>query len=147
MLSVFLSTYEAMDSADALYFILVIACAIVGLITAMSFSIRIAAMPAGSPKMVEIAGMIRAGAMAFLKKEYKIIAIFIVIASAFIFFFIDKGGMPGTTISFLCGALASLGAGYIGMHTATTANVRTTEAAKDGLGKALRIAFLSGATL
>ena len=144
---VFLPTFEAMDSADTLYFILVIVCAIVGLVTAMSFSIRIAAMPAGSPKMVEIAGMIRAGAMAFLRKEYKIIAIFIAIASTFIFFIIDKGGMPGTTISFLCGALASLAAGYIGMHTATTANVRTTEAAKESLGKALRIAFLSGATL
>ncbi|HLC75619.1 MAG TPA: sodium-translocating pyrophosphatase [Candidatus Peribacterales bacterium] len=140
------SHFNAMD-AVAPYLILTTVCAIVGLITAAAFSIRIAAMPEGTPKMAEVAQMIRVGAMAFLRKEYQMIAIFMALASLFIYYTIDKNGMPATTLSFLCGALASLASGYIGMHTATIANVRTTEAARENVGKGMRIAFLSGATL
>ncbi len=122
-------------------------CAIVGLATAIIYSFRIAKLPAGNDTMQEIAGMIKEGAMAFLKKEYKVISIFIIAVAILIFIFLDKGGAPFTAVSFLLGALASLSAGYIGMQTATTANVRTTEAARKSLGQALRVAFLSGSTL
>ena len=125
----------------------IIICAIIGLATAIIYSLRIAKLPAGNDTMQEIAGMIKQGAMAFLKKEYKVISIFILAVAILIFIFLDKGKTPYTAVSFLLGALASLAAGYIGMQTATTANVRTTEAARKSLGEALRVAFLSGSTL
>ena len=122
-------------------------CGVVGLLTAITFTVRIAGMETGTPKMQEIADAIRKGAMAFLKKESSVISVFIVIVAILIFVFLDEKGLPLTASSFVFGALASLAAGFIGMHTATTANIRTTQAARKSLGNALRVAFLSGATL
>jgi len=90
--------------------------------------------------MVEISKAIREGAKAYLNRQYKTVAcvaIFIAIILCFI--------SISTSIGFLVGAAASALAGYIGMNVAVRANVRTAEAAKSGLGKALNVAFKGGA--
>jgi len=129
------------------FLFLVMICGIVGLLTAITFSVHIASLETGTPKMIEIADAIRKGSMAFLKKEFSVISVFIVIVAILIFVFLDGQGLPLTTASFVFGAVASLAAGYIGMHTATIANIRTTQASRKSMGAALRVAFLSGATL
>ncbi|MBT3835123.1 sodium-translocating pyrophosphatase [Candidatus Peribacteria bacterium] len=122
-------------------------CAAVGLVTAILFSIRIISFPTGNETMTDLSKKIRDGSMAFLRKEYSVIAIFMVIAAFLIFYFLDEGGTPFTTVSFIIGAVASMAAGFIGMYTATSANVRTAQAARTSLSSALRVAFLSGSTL
>ncbi len=134
----------------------VAASGVLALIAAGIFSMIINKQPPGMPEMIALAAKIRTGAMAFLRKEYGVIGIFSVAVIVILYLFIDLGlGGPGsgasrlplTAGSFFLGALCSIAAGFIGMRTATAANVRTTEAARTGLGKALRIAFLSGATM
>ncbi|MBU0984157.1 MAG: sodium-translocating pyrophosphatase [candidate division Zixibacteria bacterium] len=117
---------------------------VVGLIFALALFAWIKSRPAGTDTMKEIAGVIHDGAMVFLKREYSILAIFIVIVGALLFFFVgDK-----TAYAFLGGALCSMLAGYIGMQAATAANVRTCAAAKDhGQPTALSIAFSGGAVM
>jgi K(+)-stimulated pyrophosphate-energized sodium pump len=126
---------------------LVMICAAVGLATAILFSIRILSFPTGSEVMTDLSKKIRDGAMAFLRKEYGVIALFMIVATFLIFYFLDEGGTPFTAISFVIGAVASMAAGFIGMYTATAANVRTAQAARTSLSSALRVAFLSGSTL
>lgn len=99
---------------------------------------------AGTDRMKEIAASISEGARAFLFAEYRILAFFIVILLVAIGLFIDWI----TAICFLCGALFSILAGYIGMNVATKANVRTANAAKtNGMNKALAIAFSGGSVM
>ncbi len=104
----------------------------------------------GSEKMGKIADNIADGAMAFLKAEYRILAIFVVIVAILLGV---SGASQGTAsspliaVSFILGALCSGLAGFIGMRVATKANVRTTNAARDGLGKALEIAFAGGSVM
>ncbi len=102
----------------------------------------------GSEKMERIAKNISDGAMAFLKAEYKILSVFVFFTSLLLAL---KGENEGTSwlvsISFILGAICSALAGFIGMKVATKANVRTTEAAKHSLGKALEIAFSGGAVM
>ena len=102
----------------------------------------------GSEKMERIAKNISDGAMAFLKAEYKILAVFVFFTSLLLAL---KGENEGTSwlvsVSFILGAICSALAGFIGMKVATKANVRTTEAAKHSLGKALEIAFSGGAVM
>ncbi len=102
----------------------------------------------GSEKMERIAKNISDGAMAFLKAEYKILSVFVFFTSLLLAL---KGENEGTSwlvsISFVLGAVCSALAGFIGMKVATKANVRTTEAAKHSLGKALEIAFSGGAVM
>lgn len=98
----------------------------------------------GSSRMQEIAGSIAEGANAFLKSEYKILAIFIVVLFALISLFIDLG----TGICFVVGAAFSMLAGFFGMKVATKANVRTANAAMEsGMIKALSIAFSGGSVM
>jgi len=106
----------------------------------------IAKQDAGTERMQRIAALIRAGAMAFLKVEYSVLAGFVVIMMALLAFFLPAHG-PGTAIAFVVGASASALAGWIGMRTATTAAVRTASAARTGLAGALRVAFSSGAVM
>ena len=106
----------------------------------------------GNTKMQEIAGAIEEGAMAFLKREYKIIGWFIVIMGAIIFLFLDHPATefneaPWTALAFVIGSVTSILAGYIGMKIATKANVRTTDAARSSLEKAFNIAFQAGSVL
>jgi len=97
----------------------------------------------GTDKMKEIAQHIRVGAMAFLKREYKMLVPFIVLVFAVLWW---KIGLE-TGICFLSGAICSIIAGFIGMKVATNANVRTANAAKEGQNKALGIAFSGGAVM
>jgi K(+)-stimulated pyrophosphate-energized sodium pump len=99
---------------------------------------------AGNDLMKEIAGQIAEGAMVFLKREYSILAIFIVIVFLLLLWKISSA----TAIAFICGAMCSMLAGYFGMKAATKANVRTSAAAKEkGQGGALAIAFTGGAVM
>ncbi len=100
--------------------------------------------PAGNPRMQEIAAAIAEGADAFLKSEYKILAIFVVILCVLIGIFINIG----TAVCFLLGAFCSILAGFFGMKVATKANVRTACAAQEsGMNKALSIAFSGGSVM
>jgi len=102
----------------------------------------------GNPTMVRIADAIADGAMAFLKAEYKVLAIFVVSVAVLLAFTADRDtSSPMIALSFIMGAVCSAGAGFIGMRVATKANVRTTNAARKGLGSALNIAFSGGSAM
>jgi K(+)-stimulated pyrophosphate-energized sodium pump len=104
---------------------------------------RIGKMSAGGPKAIEVGDAIREGAYAFLKRQYKTIAV--ITAILFVLLFVGLG--LNTAVAFLVGAVASLAAGYIAMDNATKANVRTVAAAKNGAEAALKTAFYGGATM
>ncbi len=101
----------------------------------------------GTDKMREISKHIRDGAMAFLTREYRVLAIFVVAVAILLFVGNMKDGAQMTAVSFVVGAFCSGLAGFFGMRVATAANVRTTNAARDGLGKALNVAFAGGAVM
>ena len=99
---------------------------------------------AGNSRMQEIAAAIAEGASAFLRAEYKILAIFIVVLFVLITIFIDIG----TAVCFVIGACFSILAGFFGMRVATKANVRTANAAlTSGMNKALSVAFSGGSVM
>ncbi len=97
--------------------------------------------PAGNEKMQDIANAIQEGAKAFLNRQYKTIAIVAVILTVIFLFSFKEYTVA---LGFLIGAILSSLAGYIGMHVSIRANVRTCESAKNGLEKALNMAFKSG---
>ncbi|MFK5958013.1 MAG: sodium-translocating pyrophosphatase [Lutibacter sp.] len=103
----------------------------------------------GNEKMSKIAKHIADGAMSFLKAEYKILAIFVVTVAILLFFkgTYEEGSNGMIALSFVVGAICSALAGFIGMKAATKANVRTTQAARTSLGKALEVAFAGGAVM
>jgi K(+)-stimulated pyrophosphate-energized sodium pump len=100
----------------------------------------------GSEKMEKIAKHIATGAMAFLKAEYKVLAIFVVCVAALLAF-MNEGAERLVALSFIVGAFCSALAGFIGMKVATKANVRTTHAARTSLGSALEVAFGGGSVM
>ena len=108
----------------------------------------VASKEIGSEKMARIAKNIADGAMAFLRAEYKLLSVFVIITAILLGI---KGESEGSSylvaVSFVVGALCSGLAGFIGMKVATKANVRTTNAAQESLGKALEIAFSGGAVM
>ena len=97
----------------------------------------------GDDNMRKIAGHIFKGAMAFLRREYKILFWFVLLIFALLYRFIDLQ----TAICFVCGAVCSATAGFVGMYVSTKSNSRTTEAAKKSLNKAFKIAFSGGAVM
>ena len=100
----------------------------------------------GNDRMIEISTYIQEGAMAFLRRQYRSLIIFIVIL--FVILTVAPGLGISTAICFLVGALFSILAGYFGMRVATKANVRTANAAKEsGMTKALNVAFSGGAVM
>lgn len=103
----------------------------------------------GDAKMAKIAAHIQKGAMAFLKAEYKVLAIFVVAVAALLAFkgASEANSSPLVAVSFVVGAICSGLAGYLGMKVATKANVRTTNAARTSLGKALEVAFGGGSVM
>ena len=103
----------------------------------------------GNEKMARIAKNIADGAMSFLKAEYKILSIFVVGVAILLFFKgqAEAGSNGMVAVSFIVGAICSALAGFIGMKVATKANVRTTNAARTSLGKALEVAFAGGAVM
>jgi K(+)-stimulated pyrophosphate-energized sodium pump len=103
----------------------------------------------GTDQMKVIAKAIQEGAMAFLKAEYKVLAIFVVAVAILLALSgnAEAGSSPLIGLSFVIGALCSGLAGFIGMRVATKANVRTTQAARTSLGKALEVAFAGGSVM
>ena len=115
-----------------------------GLLCSLLLYFHIKKYPAGTPEMVEISEAIHEGAMTFLKREYTILAGFIVIVFVLLFAFVGSH----TAYAFLSGAVCSILAGYTGMKAACHANVRTAQAANQhGQGPALNIAFSGGAVM
>ncbi|MFK7773504.1 MAG: sodium-translocating pyrophosphatase [Saprospiraceae bacterium] len=102
----------------------------------------------GTDKMARIAKNIEDGAMAFLKAEYRVLAVFVVLVAAILAFTANAENSSWmVAVSFILGAICSALAGFIGMKVATKANVRTTNAARTSLGKALEVAFAGGAVM
>ena len=102
----------------------------------------------GTDRMKQIGASIADGAMAFLKAEYRVLAIFVVIVACLLAFAANSVGDSWlVSISFLVGALASGLAGFLGMRVATKANNRTTNAAQSSLAKALNVAFTGGSVM
>jgi K(+)-stimulated pyrophosphate-energized sodium pump len=121
---------------------------LLGLVYVFWKSAWITRQDAGTDKMKKIAGHIAEGAMAFLKAEYKVLAIFVVCVSLLLAFTASsETSHPLVGLSFVLGAFSSALAGFIGMRVATKANVRTTNAARTSLGKALEIAFTGGSVM
>lgn len=103
----------------------------------------IACENAGDKDILRIASHIFKGAMAFLKREYKILFWFVILVFGLLFKFIDLE----TAICFVCGAFCSALAGFVGMYVSTKSNSRTAQAAKGSLNKAFKIAFSGGAVM
>ena len=117
---------------------------VLALIFAFMLISKINKVSPGNDRMKEIASYIHEGSMAFLTREYKTLAIFVVVLFVVLGFGIDWS----TSIAFLFGALFSALAGFIGMQVATKANVRTANGAKEGgMNKALSVAFSGGAVM
>ncbi len=124
---------------------------IVALVFAVIFYKEMKAADEGNDRMKEIAGYVREGAMAYLKQQYKVVAVFFVIIAAIFgvmaYFDMQNDIVP---VAFITGGLFSGLAGFIGMKTATYASGRVTQACrdeKDGLNQGLKLAFRSGAVL
>ncbi len=117
--------------------------AVLALLFAVYKIVYVGKQDAGNDRMKEIAGSISDGARAFLFAEYKILVVFI----AVLFVAIGLASSWTTAGCFLCGAVFSILAGYIGMNVATKANVRTANAARHGMNKALAIAFSGGSVM
>ncbi len=117
---------------------------VIGFIIAIVMSGLVKVQPVGNDKMREISEDIHAGAMTFLGREYRVLAIFI----AVVFVLIVFGMNIQTALAFLGGAISSMTCGFVGMKAATRANVRTTEAARQfGQAKALEVSFNGGAVM
>ena len=129
---------------------LVPALGIVGLLVMAVKSAWVSKQEAGDATMTELAGHIAKGAMAFLKAEWRVMAIYAVIAAGLLAW---AGSAEAAnshwviSIAFLIGAVFSALAGYFGMNIATKANVRTTYAAKTSLSQALKVSFTGGTVM
>lgn len=125
---------------------------LLGLVALMFTYIRsrwVSSQEVGGEKMALIARNISEGAMAFLKAEYRVLAIFVVLVAILLAFAgaNEANSSPLVGVSFIVGAFCSALAGFIGMRVATKANVRTTNAARTSLGKALEVAFSGGSVM
>ena len=145
--------------------LLAIAAGAVGLVAAALLVWRVMRQPSGNEAVREIGALIQEGSAAFLRKEYSILAVFVVIMFAILAVFIDynilgnatierlgAGGAiesdgPWTALAYLAGAVGSALAGFIGMSIAVRGNTRTATAAQHGLNKALQVAFSTGAVM
>ena len=122
---------------------------VIGLIFMFVKSAWVSKQDPGDKKMVELSGHIAKGAMAFLVAEWKVLAIFSVIAAGLLAWSgtLVETSTPYIAVSFLIGAVFSALAGYFGMNIATKANVRTTQAARNSLAKALKVSFVGGTVM
>ena len=145
--------------------LLAIAAGGVGLVVAALLAWRVMRQPSGNEAVQEIGALIQEGSAAFLRKEYSILAVFVVIMFVILTVFIDfnildnatidrlrTGGAvtsagPWTALAYLAGAVGSGLAGFIGMSIAVRGNTRTATAAQTGLNKALQVAFRTGAVM
>ncbi|MEQ8329043.1 MAG: sodium-translocating pyrophosphatase [Longimicrobiales bacterium] len=117
---------------------------LLGLATAFGIYGYVKKQPAGSEAMIDLGEQIHDGAMAFLRREYTVLAVFVLVVAVLLALAI--GTM--TAGAYIFGALSSVAAGFFGMKSATRANTRTSAAAnQSGQGKALRVAFFGGAVM
>ena len=117
-----------------------------GLLIAFVLYMRVNRVKIDNETVADITSEIQDGAMAFLKAEYRVLGIFVVVVGVLLWFL--NGGEPETTIAFFAGALASVGAGFSGMRAATSANGRTAMAAKSGgQPAALAVSYNGGAVM
>src|SRR6056297_477735 len=117
---------------------------VVGLVIAGLIYNYVKSQPSGNEVMIDLGDQIHDGAMAFLRREYTVLAVFIAIVAGLLAWALDVQ----TAGAYVYGAIASTLAGFFGMKAATRANVRTSAAANDhGQGKALRVAFFGGAVM
>ena len=136
------------NSVSPLVFWIAPIAGVIAVLASLLLMRHIGKMSAGGPKAQEVGNAIREGAYAFLKRQYKTIAIITVVVFVLLWVALPSGYLGvGTAAAFLVGAVASLAAGYIAMDNATKANVRTVAAAKEGAEKALKTAFYGGATM
>jgi K(+)-stimulated pyrophosphate-energized sodium pump len=138
---------------NLIYFIPVFG--LIGILVMAIQSAWVTKQDAGDKNMAELAGYIADGAMAFLKAEWKVLTYFVIIAGTLLAW---SGTMKGSAeqpihsspiiaIAFIIGAFFSAFAGYLGMRIATKANVRTTQAARTSLAKALKVSFTGGTVM
>jgi len=123
---------------------------IIGLLFAAFLFLSVKKQSAGNERMRELSAAIRKGAMAFLKSEYKVLIVFVVVVATLLAIAsqIEGSNMHwGMSLAFVVGAIFSAISGNIGMRMATMANARTAEGTKKSLGKGLSIAFSSGAVM
>ncbi|WP_199269734.1 sodium-translocating pyrophosphatase [Mucilaginibacter lacusdianchii] len=125
---------------------------VIGLIGLVAMSVKsawVTKQPSGDANMNQLAGYIADGAMAFLRAEWKVLSYFAVIAIILLAYSgtTVPTSSPVIAVSFIIGAFLSAFAGYLGMRIATKANVRTTEAAKSSLAKALNVSFTGGTVM
>ena len=130
-----------MNAINLIYATLAIGA--VGILYVLLRMRRVLAQDAGNETMREIAGAIQAGAAGFLRDEYRVLSVFVLVAAVLMAVLIDYQ----TAISFVLGAVTSAGAGYLGMYIAVRANVRTAAASRDSLNAGLRVAFGSGSVM
>jgi len=125
------------------------AMGLIGLLYTLVKFLWVSKQDAGNPRMKEISDYIAEGAMAFLKAEWKILGYFVVIVALLLGFMANSNESShwSIAISFIIGAVFSATAGYIGMKVATKANVRTAEAAKTSLSRALKVSFTGGSVM
>lgn len=134
---------------------LVPALGVLGLLVMAMKAAWVVKQDPGDPKMQDLAGYIADGALAFLKAEWKVLSIFVVITAALLAYSGTVHEVNGREIhsswviciAFIIGAVFSATAGYIGMKVATKANVRTTQAARSSLKKALQVSFTGGTVM
>ena len=127
----------------------VIAAAVVAMLYAFWKTNWINNQDEGSDRMKQIGANIADGAMAFLKAEYRILGVFVVVVAIILFvgYSLKGEGTELIAVSFIVGAFASGLAGFLGMRVATKANNRTTNAAQTGLASALKVAFTGGSVM
>src|SRR5258708_7850348 len=124
-----------------------IACALAGVVAGGLLIQWVLRQDQGNRRMIEIASFIQEGARAYLNRQYRTVAIVAVVIPILLFFSRSGNYTEGAqyTVCFLVGAACSAAAGYIGMNVAVRSNLRTAQAANNGLNSALQLAFRGGA--
>jgi K(+)-stimulated pyrophosphate-energized sodium pump len=116
---------------------------LISIIAAIYFYFYVSKQKVGTPKMKEISDAIREGALAYLKREYMTLSVFVIVLALILYFFINIE----TSIAYVVGSFCSALAGLLGMDVALKANVRTANAAKRGLNRAFTVGFYGGAVM